>query len=123
MENGTAKEILGKTVNVWESPQVVTGGDTGQRIAPYSSIEFIEIVDDLTHPNDQKYRWFKLPNGLYCTYVYPRTDPSISGMRFDILTMPTESPATGVADVPFSITLGDDVTYEKQTITGTLKAK
>ena len=34
-----------------------------------------------------------------------------------------EPPPAGVSDVPYVITLGDDVTYEKVTIEGTLKAK
>lgn len=91
--NGTAKEKLGKTVTVRNTPTSVSGNSTNEVIGAYATCEFTSIVDDINHPNDPNYKWGVLagnPN-RYAAFVYPR-DPGIDPTRFTILTMPSTTP-------------------------------
>lgn len=66
MVYGKAKEVLGKTGTIRTSPEVVSGNDTGKRVQPFSTIEFVEVVDGQSVPAD---KWFKLPDGNYLNYI------------------------------------------------------
>jgi hypothetical protein len=114
---GTAKEVLGKTGTIRTSPEVLSGNDTGKRVQAYTTIEFVEVVDGKSVPAD---KWFKLPDGNYLNYI-------ISGRAYyQIVTQPIPDvpPADGVADMPYTFTLGGgDSPYVETTITGIVKAK
>jgi hypothetical protein len=81
------QEMLGKTVSMRSAP-AATGNKIGT-IAPYSTISALQIVDDLDHPGDPRYKWLQIASGIYVNYVYPPTgarfrwlDPPPSGKTF-----------------------------------------
>lgn len=117
MVNGQAKEVLGKTGTVRTSPEVVSGNDTGKRVQPFSTIEFVEVVAGKSVPTD---KWFRLPDGNYLNYI-------LAGRAYFQITkepIPDVPPTEGAADMPFTFTLGGgDSPYVEQTITGVVKAK
>jgi len=66
------------------------------------------------------------PDGTIVPYTEERNIAVRDSAGTVILTLedvPEPTPAQTIPDLPVSITLGDDVTYGKQTITVTLKAK
>jgi len=109
MTNGTAQEILGKTGTIRTSPEAVSGNDTGKRVAPYSTIEFTEVVNGASVPAD---KWLKLPDGNYVNYI-------IAGRAyFKILTQPSTPPppAGGGMDVTVTVSIEGQ---QPLTLTGT----
>lgn len=86
MTTGTAKEKLGKSVSIRNAPRA-SASLTGASILPYSTIEFLEVVDDLDHPASADYKWLKLAENKYANYIYPP-----NGLRFIILTQPSTDP-------------------------------
>lgn len=119
MAYGLAKEVLGKTGTVRTSPEAVSGNDTGKRVQPFSTIEFVEVVAGKSVPAD---KWFKLPDGNFLNYI-------LAGRAyFQITREPIpdvpEPPAEGVADMPYTITLGGGSSpYVETVVTGVVKAK
>ena len=79
-----AQEALGKTVTIRMSPQ--GGGiDSGQRILPYSVIDYVNIVPDMQYPTNPNYQWLDLGNSHYVNYIYPP-----NGLRFQLIGSPPE---------------------------------
>lgn len=116
MGEGTAKEILNKTVTVRNGPSVLAG-DTGLRIAAGGITNWVKIVDDTNHPNNAEYKWFQIDalGTKYCAYIYP-TAATPTGERFTILTQPSGTPV----GVPFTLTLTVQG-FKDVTITGNLE--
>ena len=110
MTLGKAKELLGKTPNIRSTPKI-TGLDVGD-ILPYSEITFEAIVDDLDHPAQPDYKWFRISAGKFTAYKYPRTGATPE--RFTILSMPTP---TAPAD-KISVTITDNGVTKTYTISG-----
>lgn len=83
MQNGTAREALGNTSTIRQTPSRY-GTDTGRRVSPNQTIEFVEVVPaqvqgSADNPNDQ---WFELPDGSFVNYI-------LSGRSYyTILTQP-----------------------------------
>jgi hypothetical protein len=93
--NGTAKEILGKSPSVRSSPEVASGNKIGSLPAGVT-IEFVSIVDDLSNPVN---KWFKRPDNTYVNYV-------IDGRNyFQVLNMPTTDPEPTPTGNPAHIAL------------------
>lgn len=84
-----AQELLGKTVTIRSSPQVILGNGTTESIAPHATVDYLEIVDDLQHPGDANYKWLYLSPSRYANYIYPP-----NGLRFTLLN-PPPTPPTG----------------------------
>lgn len=76
-----AQELLGKTVTVRSSPQVISGNSTTEAIAPHATVDYQSIVDDFQHPGDSNYKWLYLGPSRYANYIYPP-----NGLRFTLLT-------------------------------------
>jgi hypothetical protein len=96
-EEMRAKERLGKIVTIRNTPGVIHHNDTWRRFTPYSEIEYISIVDDINYPGDSNHQWFKLPDGKYCNYIYPRSNSD--NVRFDMISEPAPTPIPGVLDL------------------------
>jgi hypothetical protein len=103
MITGTAQELLGKTVAIYNMPQEATINKTIDTVAPNHVISFLQIVKDIDHPNDQNYLWFDLGNNRFVEYKRPRTDPSVSPVRFNILSLPTTDPAPSPSTTPHTV--------------------
>jgi GH25 family lysozyme M1 (1,4-beta-N-acetylmuramidase) len=122
--NGTAKEALGNTSTIRSQPSRY-GTDTGKRIDAYSTIDFVQVVDvEIKGTADKSGdKWLKLTDGNYVNHI-------LGGLYYyQILSQPSDpspepepEPPT-LPEIPYTITLGDDVTYIKQTFSGTLKPK
>lgn len=69
-----ALEILGKKVTVRDRPHVF--GKVLGSIEPYSTVEYMYIVDDAMVSS---WKWFALPGGGFCNYIYPP-----AGVRFTL---------------------------------------
>ena len=82
-----AQELLGKTVTVRSSPQVISGNSTTEAIAPHAVVDYIDIVDDIQHPGDANYKWLHLGSSRYANYIYPP-----NGLRFTLLAPPPPQP-------------------------------
>lgn len=87
MINGTAKEKLGNTGTIRKTPSRY-GEKTGGYVKPFSTIEFVEIVDVQIQGTADRTgeKWLKLPDGNFINYKL------FSGSNlvdyFTILTMP-----------------------------------
>jgi GH25 family lysozyme M1 (1,4-beta-N-acetylmuramidase) len=99
--------------------------DTYGETLPDNSVHYSDFdpVPDIDYPNDPNKRWIQLQSGWYIATRYP----SASGAVERAVVEPVQSEPVPVpnqpAAVPFRIELGDDVTYVKQVITGTLQPK
>jgi GH25 family lysozyme M1 (1,4-beta-N-acetylmuramidase) len=85
MPYGEAKEKLNKSVAICTEPTIRR--KTTASIAPGATIQWVEIVPDTDYPNDPNYAWFKMPDGRFVHYKYPRE--SAPPDRFIILSQPT----------------------------------
>jgi len=117
MVYGLAKEVLGKTGTIRTSPEAVSGNDTGKRVQPFSTIEFVEIVPGKSIPAD---KWFRLPDGNYLNYI-------LAGRAYYQITrepVPDVPGETTIADMPYTITLGGGTSpYVETIVSGVVKAK
>jgi hypothetical protein len=100
--NGTAKEKLSNTSTIRKSPSRY-GEDTGGRVAPYTTINFVEVVPVTIQGTADKLddRWFKMPDGNYVNYI-------LGGIQYyDILTQPSaEPPIAKPTDIEIALTSG-----------------
>ena len=84
------QELLGKTVSIRSEPRA-TATKMGA-IDPFSTITAPQIVDDLDHRGDPRYKWLELGAGIYVNYIYPP-----NGLRFRWLDAP------GTTTFPFDL--------------------
>jgi hypothetical protein len=79
-----AKEKLGKTVTIRSQPRAAAA-PTGNVVLPYTTVDYVAIVDDLDHPGSASYKWLQFGDSKFVNYIYPP-----NGLRFDLL--PETSP-------------------------------
>lgn len=97
-----AKEKLGKTVTIRNSPHAVLGNGTGDVVQPFGIVDYVAIVPDQDYPGDINRQWLKLSDARFVNYIYPP-----NGTRFDLWTPPP------VDDQTFTVVFIDDKTGEK----------
>ena len=73
-----AKEKWGKFVTIRPGPSIYSG--YSGFLWPWTTVEYVEIVDDLDNPDN---RWLKRTNGTYVNYLYPP-----AGYRYYLLAAP-----------------------------------
>lgn len=98
----------------------VIGGTVIKNLALNQAIKGDLIQGDYMHLTFPVSGWAKKADLTYTQDTVPGASPSSSPSP-----SPSASPSAGpveAGDVPYTIILGDDITYEKVTITGTLKA-